>query len=341
MPKRAFLAATLLIAALSARAQAQEIDPATRSAARQLATEGSEAYEAEDYATAFDRFNRAYQLVSVPTVGIWSARSLVKLGRWVEATERYLQIERTPLASNAPPEHTKAKEEAAAERKELLARLPRVRVLLDGADADDVFITLNGRVLKSALVGVTTPVDPGTLSIKGVRGEEVVESTIQIAAAETKDVRLSFKAPTEAPVEPPPPSSVEAEPQRAGAAPVEFDASRGTSGTQRTLSYVALGLGGVGLAVGTTFGILALSDKGTLDDRCGADRKCGPGLQDDVDAYNRNRTISSIGLIGGAALVGAGAVLYFTSNGAEPGREQARVGAFFNGQQVGLVGRFQ
>ncbi len=65
------------------------------------------------------------------------------------------------------------------------------------------------------------------------------------------------------------------------------------------------------------------------------------GSKDDVDSYNTSRTISSIGLIGGAVLVGAGAVLYFTADSGEPSREQARVGAFFNGQQVGLTGRFQ
>ncbi len=339
MLTRAFLTATLLIAALTTHVHAQEIDDATRSAARQLATQGSEAYEAENYSAAYDRFNRAYQLVSVPTVGIWSARSLVKLGRWVEASERYLEIERTPLAENAPPEHTKAKEEAAAERKDLLARLPQVRVLIEGADVGDVFVTLNGKVLKSALVGVNTPVDPGTLSVKGVRGEDVVDATVQVAERQVQDVKLVFK-PVDAT-----PGAVAPEPTSETENPVNLppavsaDVSPGSG--QRTLSYVALGLGGVGLAVGATFGIIAMGDKGDLDDKCNADRQCGPELADDVDSYDTSRTISSIGLIGGAVLVGAGAVLYFTAASDEPSREQARVGAFFNGQQVGITGRFQ
>ena len=339
MLTRAFLTATLLIAALTTHVHAQEIDDATRSAARQLATQGSEAYEAENYSAAYDRFNRAYQLVSVPTVGIWSARSLVKLGRWVEASERYLEIERTPLAENAPPEHTKAKEEAAAERKDLLARLPQVRVLIEGADVGDVFVTLNGKVLKSALVGVNTPVDPGTLSVKGVRGEDVVDATVQVAERQVQDVKLVFKPVDATPgaVAPEPTSETE-NPVNSPPA-VSADVSPGSG--QRTLSYVALGLGGVGLAVGATFGIIAMGDKGDLDDKCNADRQCGPELADDVDSYDTSRTISSIGLIGGAVLVGAGAVLYFTAASDEPSREQARVGAFFNGQQVGITGRFQ
>ena len=339
MLKRAFLTATLLIAALTTHAHAQEIDDATRSAARQLATQGSEAYEAQNYSAAFDRFNRAYQLVSVPTVGIWSARSLVKLGRWVEASERYLEIERAPLAENAPPEHTRAKEEAAAERKDLLAKLPQVRVLIEGAEVSDVFVTLNGKVLNSALVGVNAPVDPGTLKVKGVRGEDVVDATIQVAERQTQDVKLVFKAEA-APVAAAPPASAP-ESEQPGLLPPAVSADTSSGSGQRTLSYVAFGLGGVGLAVGATFGIMAMGDKGDLDDKCNADRQCGPELEDDVDSYNTSRTISSIGLIGGAVLVGAGAVLYFTADSGEPSREQARVGAFFNGQQIGLTGRFQ
>jgi hypothetical protein len=337
--KRAFLPATLLIAALTTHVHAQEVDDATRSAARQLATQGSEAYEAQNYAAAYDRFNRAYQLVSVPTVGIWSARSLVKLGRWVEASERYLEIERTPLAENAPPEHAKAREEAAAERRDLLAKLPQIRVLIEGAEVGDVFVTLNGKVLNSALVGVNNPVDPGTLKVKAVRGEDVVDATVQIAERQVQDVKLVFKPVEAAPGATAPEATPETE--RPGVLPpaVTPDTSGGSG--QRTLSYVALGLGGVGLAVGATFGIIAMGDKGDLDDKCNADRQCGPELADDVDSYDTSRTISSIGLIGGAVLVGAGAVLYFTAGSDDPKEEQARVGAFFNGQQIGLTGRFQ
>jgi hypothetical protein len=329
----------LLIAALTTHAHAQEIDDATRSAARQLATQGSEAYEAENYSAAFDRFNRAYQLVSVPTVGIWSARSLVKLGRWVEASERYLEIERAPLAENAPPEHARAKDEAAAERKDLLARLPQVRVLIEGAEASDVFVTLNGKVLNTALIGVNTPVDPGTLKVKAVRGEDVVDATVQVAERQVQDVKLVFDAVT-SPAGAAAPGATPGTEQPSTPPPaISADTSSGSG--QRTLSYVAFGLGGVGLAVGATFGVMAIGDKGDLDDKCNADRQCGPELADDVDSYNTSRTISSIGLIGGAVLVGAGAVLYFTAESDERGQEQARVGAFFDGQQVGLTGRFQ
>jgi hypothetical protein len=172
-----------------------------------------------------------------------------------------------------------------------------------------------------------------------VRGEDVVDATVQVAERQVQDVKLVFQ-----PVEPTPAATMpESTPEtdRPALLPPAVSADTAGGSGQRTLSYVALGLGGVGLAVGATFGIMAIGDKGDLDDKCNADRQCGPELADDVDSYDTNRTISSIGLIGGAVLVGAGAVLYFTAESDDPAQEQARVGAFFDGQQIGLTGRFQ
>jgi hypothetical protein len=279
----------------------------------------------------------------VPTVGIWAARSLVKLGRWVEASERYLEIERQPLAENAPPEHRKAKEEAALERKDLLARLPQVRVTIENADPADVFVTLNGKVLQSALIGVNTPVDPGKLSVKGVRGEDVVEASIEIAERQVRDVKLSFKAvaPPPAPGAPAGQPAAEEPTQTPALPPAQADTEQGFD--RRTLAYVAWGVGGAGLVVGATFGVLAMGDKSDLEDdpACDAQRRCSEDVSDRIDSYDTKRTISSIGLIGGAVLAGAGVVLYLTADSDQPSGEQARIGAFFDGRQVGVAGRFQ
>ncbi len=338
MLKRAFLAAAFA-AAISTHALAQEVDDATRSAARQLATQGSEAYQADNYEAAFDRFNRAYQLVHAPTVGIWAARSLVKLNRWVEASERYLEIERQELAADAPAEHVKTKQDAAAERKELVARIPSVRVLIEGSDPAECFVTLNGKVLQAALVGVNTPIDPGKLTVKAVKGEKVVEATLTIAERQTRDVKLVFKPEQAAAPAATPGTPAGAEAQPAPGAAIEADTSSGPD--RKVLAYVAFGLGGVGLAVGGVFGAMAMGDKSDLEKRCTDENTCPPSASDDVDSYNGKRTISTIGFIGGAVFAGAGVVLLLTADSGKPSGEQARVGAFFNGQQAGVIGRFQ
>ncbi len=117
---------------------------------------------------------------------------------------------------------------------DLLARLPGVRVLIEEAQVSDVFVTLNGKVLNSALVGVNTPVDPRTLKVKGVRDEDVVDATIRVAERRTQDVKLVFKAEA-APVAVAPPASTP-DSEQPGLLPpaVSADASSG-SGQPDTL----------------------------------------------------------------------------------------------------------
>src|SRR5690606_14260666 len=90
------VAATMCMAALgwSAPAYGAEADSTTRAAARKLGTSGVEAYQAGDYQGASEKLERAYATLKVPTLGLWSARALIKLNRWVEAAERLLAVTR-------------------------------------------------------------------------------------------------------------------------------------------------------------------------------------------------------------------------------------------------------
>ncbi len=316
--------------ALSVHASAQQVDDATRSAARQLATDGSAAYQADDYAQAYDRFSRAYQLVHVPTVGIWAARSLVKLGRFVEASERYLEIQRAPLAADAPPEHAKAQKDAGDEREQLLPRIPSVRVILQGADPSEVFVSLNDQLLQAALLGVKRPVDPGKLRVKGVRGEQVVEANVDMPEGATKDVTLTFAKVSHVTPTAAPPASAPA--------PESAPPALSPGAPDHTLAYVAFGVGGAALITGGIFGGLALSQKSDLDGEC-PDRQCAPAFHSANDSYDTKKLVSGVGLIAGAALLGAGVVLYFSAP-TPSGEQQARLGAFCDGQQLGVRGGF-
>jgi hypothetical protein len=309
---RRWLGACLVFALLASPvtpAFAQEVDDATRSAARQLAVEGSEFYEHENFEQAYDRFSRAYVLVRAPTVGLWAARSLQKLGRWVEASERFLEVQRQPLAEGAPPEHQQAQAEASVERQALLPRIPSLRVLVEGAEPSDVFITLNGELLPAALIGVGRPVDPGKVDVKGTRGSDVVAASVQVAEGESRDLKLSFR-----PVAPLPVAAgseavlVEPEPARERADPGQ---------SQRTLGWVTLGVGGASLVLGSVFGLLGLSQKSDLEAAC-PERSCPPAQYDELDTYETRRTIASIGLIAGGVLAASGVTLVLTAPSPRP-----------------------
>ena len=93
----------------------------------------------------------------------------------------------------------------------------------------------------------------------------------------------------------------------------------------RTLAFVALGVGGAGLALGGVTGVLALSKKSSLDDNQNClNGECTYAVEDDVNALRTFRTISTIGFIAGGALAATGVVLLLTSNGAaQSGRRPA------------------
>ena len=113
------LAATLLCAG-SLFAEPSAADRAT---ARSLAGEGYQALQTKDYATAVDRFSRADALVHAPTLMIDWARSLVGLGKLVEAQERYEQIIREGVDAKAPKSWQRALSDAAAELAAIKPRL--------------------------------------------------------------------------------------------------------------------------------------------------------------------------------------------------------------------------
>src|SRR3972149_2702255 len=106
----------------ASNARAQEVDAQTRTLARDLAVQGAEAFEREDYVTALDRLNRAAALYPAPSIDVMRARALVRLGRLLEALDRYEETQRTPLAEDAPEAFRQAVSDAKREGAELHAR---------------------------------------------------------------------------------------------------------------------------------------------------------------------------------------------------------------------------
>lgn len=321
---------------LAGRAQAQELDDQTRSAARELATEGSALYQQSDFEGAYDRFNRAFQLVQKPNVGIWAARSLQRTGRWVEASERYLELERMTLPEGAPPDQQQAVQDAARERRELMGRLPSIKVVVEGADPSSVFVSLNGQLVKPALIGAKQPVNPGKLLVKGVRGEQAVEATIDLLEGQFREVRLVFTPAGAAATSPG--NEPESARQNPDAAPPPATPDR-SGANLRLVGFIGLGVGGAVLATGAVFGALAASDKSDLDNKC-PNQRCLPQFHDQNDSYGTKKTIASIGIIGGAVLAGAGAVLVFTSPAPSAQKAGVRLRGYVTASGAGVMGAF-
>jgi len=296
---------------LSARiAVAEEVDDASRSAARTLGYAGVEAYQAGDYAAASGKLEKAYTVLQAPSLGLWSARALAKRGKLIEAAERYRQVMRLEVKGGEAAVQKEAQADASKELDELTPRVPSVVIQVEGATATEVSVTIDGAKVASALIGEARPVNPGRHLLEGVKGSERVKEEITLAEGDKKPVVLRF-ANGEAAT-----SSAAASPASpGGAAPASQDRPAASGPMTRTLGWVAIGLGGAGLVVGGVTAGLAVSKKGALETNalCDSELRCLRSEQSDVESYNSMRTISGIGFIAGGVLAATGVVLVLTS----------------------------
>jgi hypothetical protein len=301
---------------------AAEPDSATRGAARKLGTSGVEAYQAGDYPSASEKLERAYAALKVPSLGLWSARALIKLNRWVEASERLVEVTRLDVSGDIAVQKA-ARSDAESELAALSPRIPSVTVDLKGPAPGDVTVTIDARPLASTLVGASVPIDPGKHTFRAQLGAQQTEETASFNEAESKHVLLALRAAEETAA----PETAPAPLQRNEPAPAT-DSAPSASHTRRNVGLVTAAVGVVGLGAGTVFYFKAKGDNDDAKKICPTSDACTSGdisrHGDLVDSVKTERLVAYLAWgIGGAALV-TGAVLYFTTPEAPSGASSAR-----------------
>ena len=303
-----FVSSFLSVAAVSAQ---QPVDAGTRAAARTLGSAGVAAYQKNDFTTASDKLERAYQVLQVPSLGLWSARALVKTGKLVEAAQRYVDVTRLSVSNGDAQVQRQAVIDAQKELTDLTPRIPGIIVKVKGVDASSLKITIDDIQLSAALVGESRPVNPGPHHIIAATEAEKAEADVSVVEGEQKVVSLKFKgtpgtaaltpgaaAPPNAPAEPPPDSS----------------ASTSKSGLSRTLGWTAVGVGSAGIVLGAVTGVIVLGKKSSIEGRDGCrGSTCLNTESNDVNSYNSLRTVSTIAFVAGGVLAGTGVVLLLTA----------------------------
>lgn len=289
---------------------------------RSLAEEGGELYQKGDYAKAFAKLDRAYEIYPVPSIGFYSARCLEALGRWVEASERYVAVTRLDIPATASEVHRKAQADAVEARRKLLPRIPKLQINVEGAAPKDVVIKVDGIALKAAQVGLPRPSDPGEHVIVADRWGDVLERRAILEEGGLRTVDLVFEVRKDAP----PPTDEE------------------VSGFHIT-SYVLMGLGGAGLLTGGVTGTILLVEDARLSDECSVDR-CS--ARSDVGLANAMRLPTTISLAAGGGLFATGLLMYYLAPASakveaspeEPGTEEVSVMPLLGPGFVGLSGTF-
>jgi hypothetical protein len=313
-----------------------DVDDATKNAARELATQAGDAYRKGDFEKAQDLYRRAYALIPAPSLSVREGRSLEKLGRLVQAAEAYVRTVRTPMGDNAPDAFRDAVKEASEALAQLRPRIPKLTVSVTGIDRKDpaLTVTIDGKPLAKALVGVGAPVNPGEHDVVAtVSDGRHAEGKITLEESGTKTLELD--------VGPPPKGSGVKPAPAASTTPAssknDAKADTGTSSSQRTWAYVAMGAGVAGVGLGVATGLMATARHSSAEDAC-PDQKCPPGSSgmDDVDAFRTLRTVSTIGYIVGVVGVGAGATLWLTA----PKNDGVAIAPTIGPLSAGVRGRF-
>jgi hypothetical protein len=330
------LTLALSLTCFSLPAVAQQVDEdQARAAARQLADEGFDAFQAGDFKTATDRFGRAFDVLRVPRIGLDYARSLEKVGRLVEASERYAEISRLPVPTLKAEVHAQAQRDAALELEALRPRLPRLKISVSGL-TPGAKVTLDGRPFAVALLDTAVPVDPGEHVVEVVEGDRSDRRTLAIGERESQALSLLLPPPPPAAPEPqaPPPSAV----------PVTPLPQRDDSGPRPLVvgGWIGVSVGAAGLLLGGISAGIAWKQNEALEESGGCEEDvCAPSLQADVDSYARSRIASTVGFVLGGVAVATGATLLIVDlvSASEP-ETPAPLRAWVGPAGAGLYGTF-
>lgn len=188
---RLFLVVALTIALLSPEAAGQEAGVDRTAVARALFQEGLELLDTEQWEEAADRFQRALALRPSPQIAYNLTTALIPLGHLVRASELLRQVTRDPTVS------AEVRQAAETRRQEVIARLARLIVELDG-ELVGTQVFVDERPLDTAAVGVALPVDPGSHTVSARRGDrEVALREIDLDEAEERVVLLEPAVPAD------------------------------------------------------------------------------------------------------------------------------------------------
>lgn len=183
----------------------------------------------------------------------------------------------------------------------------------DGNDAA-IVVKRDGEAIPKESWGVALPTDAGDHVIEAsAPGKKTWSTTVNVAGEGANipvEVPLLEAAPAVASAPAPPVPAPKAATEPIAPPPASHDGS-----TQRILSYVAGGIGVVGLGIGTYFTVHAASKK---DDSLSHCLKAQQNVCDQTGVELRNQALSSADLatafmIGGGVFLATGVVLFLTA----------------------------
>ncbi len=261
------------------------------------------------YAEACPKFADSLRLD--PGVGtmLFLADCYEKVGRNASAWAEFRE------AQALSARQSDGREVIARERADALEpRLSRLIIVVpqEQASLAELKVMRDGTEVGQALWGAAVPVDPGPHQISATAAKKKEWSTKLVITNNAPTLSISV------------PSLVDAPPEVAAAAPrVPADntappESGKTGDKQRLLGIGVAGLGVVGVAVGSVFGLEASARNSESNAHCHDGNHCDQTGVDLRSSAGTDATLSTVTFALGIAALAGGAVLYFTAPSKAP-----------------------
>jgi hypothetical protein len=326
---------TLFAAPAFAQRSAADIETA-----RQLYNQGVDLRDKGDMKGALEKLRAAHALGNTPITGVELCKTHASLAQPVEAREVCLGVGRIPPLAGETARSQDARNEAARIAEDMRPKIAVVRLHITGVpQGREPIVTVDGAAVPLAALGEGRALNPGKHAVSARVGAGAeTRSEIDLAPGETKDVALPVVAP---PPEATPVVAQPGYPPPGGERPPPRERSNG-------LAIAGFVIGGVGVGIGAITGIVALSGKSDLSDKC-TDKICGVPDHDSLDAAKRWGNVSTAAfVIGGVGLlVGTIATLAAPKHaamapptGGKTATRSFRVTPDFGPGQVGIHGAF-
>ncbi len=348
----------------SISAAQEDADAAETAAARSLAVEGVKLADAGRCEEAIEKLTRAEKLHHALVVLGRLGECQVAQGKLVDGTENLRKVLREALPPDAPAVLQKARERAQSVLDRAKLRIAALHIVVKGLeDQAGLNVMVDGQPMNLALLDADRPTDPGEHLVEArAPGFFGANARVNLGAGDRQSIMLLLEPDPNASVASTAgaanPGGAPAALQPAGSAMSEArlqyrDAPVFSGSTDRvregeldhTAAYIAWGVGGAALAVGSVFGLIAIDGKSDLDDQC-PNNLCPATSSARLDSARGASTAATVLFAAGGASLALGTVLYFVASPSDDGeressaREPSAPRAWIGIGEVGLSGEF-
>jgi len=332
---RSSLAAGFVLALLTAAPAARAGDKAL---AESLFQDGRKLLDEGKYDLACQKFEGSQKQDPSPGTLLNLGKCNEARGKTATAWANYKEAESLARNMSRPEQEQMAIEKANA----IEPRLSRLTITAPPTAVEGLVVKRGGISISVDALGSASPVDPGEHVIEAsAPGYETWTGKVTVGK-EKDSASIAIPELKKAPEAPPPvaaPGAGEGEKPAVAGGAVKASSDQGST---KTLGYVLVGVGAVGLLAGGYFGYAANKQASDAEDDptlCPG-KVCTSKGRDEIDSAKGKALISTIAVGTGVAALGAGIVLIAIAPSnkeqARWKRPHARVAPFADGRNAGL-----